>query len=122
MKSWGGAEMVLAAMNQARVPAEYGEVLRMPTATTASGRGSAPNDDVLTAAGTASIRFANFAAITTSGRLWQEIAPLHKWCQMPGFDVSDLDPNGHWLPTCNHDVVRKNQRLCKARFFCLPIR
>jgi uncharacterized protein YbjT (DUF2867 family) len=56
----------IAAMTQAGVPAEYGEVLRMLTETIASGRGSRPNDDVLTATGVAPTRFANFAATTAA--------------------------------------------------------
>ncbi|MHA6878933.1 NmrA family NAD(P)-binding protein [Ralstonia pseudosolanacearum] len=56
----------IAAMIQAGVPAEYGEVLRMLTETVASGRGSVPNDDVLTTTGAAPIRFSDFAAKTSA--------------------------------------------------------
>ena len=52
----------IGAMTQAGVPAEYGEVLRMLTETVASGRGSLPNGDVLTATGKAPARFTDFAA------------------------------------------------------------
>ena len=56
----------IAAMTQAGVPAEYGEVLRMLTETVASGRGSRPNDDVLTATGVPPTRFKDFAARTAA--------------------------------------------------------
>lgn len=56
----------IQAMTQAGVPAEYGAVLRMLTETVASGRGSVPNDDVLTATGAAPMRFEDFAAQTTA--------------------------------------------------------
>lgn len=49
------------AMTQAGVPNEYGDVLRTLTETVASGRGSRPNDDVLTATGVAPSSFAHFA-------------------------------------------------------------
>lgn len=52
----------IQAMTQAGVPAEYGAVLRMLTETVASGRGSVPNDDVLTTTGAAPMRFEDFAA------------------------------------------------------------
>jgi uncharacterized protein YbjT (DUF2867 family) len=54
------------AMIQAGVPAEYGEVLRTLTETIASGRGSRPNNDVLTATGKAPSSFADFAAETAA--------------------------------------------------------
>lgn len=54
------------AMIQAGVPAEYGEVLRILTETIASGRGSRPNNDVLTATGAAPTRFVGFAASTAA--------------------------------------------------------
>ena len=56
----------IAAMTQAGVPAEYGAVLRMLTETVASGHGSRPNDDVLTATGAAPMRFGDFAAQTAA--------------------------------------------------------
>ena len=56
----------IAAMTQAGVPAEYGEVLRMLTETVASGRGSRPNNDILTATGSAPARFADFAVETAA--------------------------------------------------------
>ncbi|WP_034292427.1 NmrA family NAD(P)-binding protein [Herbaspirillum sp. RV1423] len=58
------------AMIQAGVPAEYGEVLRMLTETIASGRGSQPNNDVLTATGAAPFRFAEFATETAAA--WRQ--------------------------------------------------
>ncbi|WJM85828.1 NAD(P)H-binding protein [Dickeya chrysanthemi] len=58
------------AMIQAGVPAEYGEVLRLLTETIASGRGSRPNNDVLTVTGKAPISFAEFAAKTAAA--WRQ--------------------------------------------------
>ena len=58
------------AMLQAGVPAEYGEVLRTLTETIASGRGSRPNHDVLTATGKGPTRFADFAAETAAA--WRQ--------------------------------------------------
>ncbi|TYL43661.1 NmrA family NAD(P)-binding protein [Dickeya sp. ws52] len=58
------------AMIQAGVPAEYGEVLRLLTETIASGRGSRPNNDVLTVTGKAPISFAEFAAKTSAA--WRQ--------------------------------------------------
>jgi len=58
------------AMIQAGVPAEYGEVLRTLTETIASGRGSRPNNDVLTATGKAPTRFADFTAATAAA--WRQ--------------------------------------------------
>ena len=54
------------AMIQAGVPVEYGSVLRTLTETVASGCGSQPNDDVLTATGAPPIRFEAFAAGTAA--------------------------------------------------------
>lgn len=54
------------AMIQAGVPVEYGSVLRTLTETVASGCGSRPNDDVLTATGAPPIRFEAFAAGTAA--------------------------------------------------------
>ncbi|MGO8907333.1 MAG: hypothetical protein ACLQMH_17170 [Solirubrobacteraceae bacterium] len=50
------------AMIDSGVPPEYGEVIRALTATIASGHGSQPNDDVLTATGTRPTSFTDFAA------------------------------------------------------------
>jgi uncharacterized protein YbjT (DUF2867 family) len=58
------------AMIQAGVPAEYGEVLRTLTETIASGRGSQPNNDVLTPTGNAPIRFAEFTTKTAAA--WRQ--------------------------------------------------
>lgn len=58
------------AMVQAGVPAEYGEVLRTLTETIASGRGSRPNHDVLTATGQTPTCFADFAAETAAA--WRQ--------------------------------------------------
>jgi len=58
------------AMIQAGVPAEYGEVLRTLTETIASGRGSRPNNDVLTATGKAPTSFAEFA--TKAAAAWRQ--------------------------------------------------
>lgn len=58
------------AMIQAGVPAEYGEVLRLLTETIASGRGSRPNNDVLTATGKAPISFVEFAEKTAAA--WRQ--------------------------------------------------
>lgn len=58
------------AMIQAGVPADYGEVLRTLSETIASGRGSRPNNDVLTATGKAPTRFADFAAQTAA--VWHQ--------------------------------------------------
>lgn len=58
------------AMIQAGVPAQYGEVLRTLTETIASGRGSRPNNDVLTATGKAPTRFAEFA--TKAAAAWRQ--------------------------------------------------
>jgi uncharacterized protein YbjT (DUF2867 family) len=49
------------AMVDSGVPPEYGEVLRALTATIASGHGSHPNEDVLTATGTRPVSFTEFA-------------------------------------------------------------
>jgi uncharacterized protein YbjT (DUF2867 family) len=54
------------AMIDSGVPAEYGEVLRALTATIASGHGSRPNDDVLTATGTRPTSFTEFADRTAA--------------------------------------------------------
>jgi hypothetical protein len=54
------------AMINSGVPAEYREVLRTLTATTASGHGSHPNDDVLTATGTKPTSLTEFAANTAA--------------------------------------------------------
>lgn len=56
----------LNGMIKSGVPAEYGEVLRTLTATIASGHGSQPNDDVLTATGTKPTSFTEFAAETAA--------------------------------------------------------
>lgn len=56
----------IKAMIAAGVPSEYGDVLRALTETIANGRGSRPNDDVLTVTGTPPIPFQDFAARTAS--------------------------------------------------------
>ncbi|MDR3615384.1 MAG: NAD(P)H-binding protein [Candidatus Obscuribacterales bacterium] len=58
------------AMIQAGVPAEYGEVLRTLTETIASGRGSRPNNDVLTATDKPPTSFTEFA--TKSAAAWRQ--------------------------------------------------
>ena len=58
------------AMIQAGVPTEYGDVLRTLTETIASGRGSRPNSDVLTATGKAPTSFAEFA--TKAVAAWRQ--------------------------------------------------
>jgi uncharacterized protein YbjT (DUF2867 family) len=50
------------AMVAAGVPLDYTTMLRMLTSTVASGNGSRPNNDVLTATGRSPISFADFAA------------------------------------------------------------
>jgi uncharacterized protein YbjT (DUF2867 family) len=54
------------AMVGAGVPADYGEVLHTLTATIASGQGSQPNGDVLTATGARPRSFTEFAANTAA--------------------------------------------------------
>ena len=54
------------------VSPEYGEVLRALTATNASGHGSQPNDDVLTATGTRPASLTDFAAKTAAA--WKQEA------------------------------------------------
>jgi uncharacterized protein YbjT (DUF2867 family) len=60
------------AMINSGVPAAYGDVLRTLTATIASGHGSQPNDDVLTATGTKPTSFTEFAANTAAA--WKQEA------------------------------------------------
>ena len=51
----------------ARVPADYGETLRMLTETIASGNGSRPNDNVEKITGAPPTNFADFARRTAHG-------------------------------------------------------
>jgi hypothetical protein len=61
----GGHETRSLAVRQGakiwRIPAAYGEMLRMLTETIASGHGSRPNNDVQNVTGVPPIRFADFA-------------------------------------------------------------
>lgn len=61
-----GRDAWIAAMTQAGVPAEYGEVLRTLTEMVASGQGSRSNADVFMATGVAPTRFEEFAAETVA--------------------------------------------------------
>jgi hypothetical protein len=54
----------IAGSVAAGVPAEYGEMLRMPSETIASGHGSRPNSDVQNVTGGPPISFADFARRT----------------------------------------------------------
>ena len=56
----------IEAIIAAGVPNEYGNVLRALTETIARGRGSRPNDDVMTVTGDPPTRFEKFAARTAS--------------------------------------------------------
>jgi uncharacterized protein YbjT (DUF2867 family) len=57
-----GQDAWIDAMDAAGVPRDYTAMLRLLTATVASGNGSQPNDDVHTVTGRSPISFANFAA------------------------------------------------------------